>query len=109
MLLINGRNAKLCDGASRREFMRVGGLSLFGSMSLPRLIRANAGTRGHGPAKSVIMFNLLGGPAHMDMFDMKPAAPAEVRGEFNRSVPRFPVCRFASTCPRSLRGCTARR
>ena len=95
MLSINGRNAKLCDGASRREFMRVGGLSLFGSMSLPRLMRANAGTGSHGPAKSVIMFNLLGGPSHMDMFDMKPAAPAEVRGEFkpiSTSLPGLQIC-----------------
>ena len=82
MLSINDRNVKLCDGASRREFMRVGGLSLFGSMSLPQLMRATAAGTRTGPAKSIIMFNLLGGPAHMDMFDMKPDAPAELRGEF---------------------------
>jgi len=82
MLSINDRKVKLCDGASRREFMRVGGLSLFGSMSLPQLLRAAEVDRRGGPAKSIIMFNLLGGPSHMDMFDMKPDAPAELRGEF---------------------------
>lgn len=78
---------------SRRELMRVGGLSMFGGLTLPRLLQA-APTPA-GPAKSVIMFNLLGGPAHMDMFDMKPDAPAEVRGEFQpiaSSVPGLQVC-----------------
>ena len=53
-------------------------------MSLPRLLHA-AETKPAvrpGRAKSVILFNLLGGPSQMDMFDMKPNAPAEVRGEF---------------------------
>ena len=95
MLSINGRNARLCDGASRREFMRVGGLSLFGGMSLPRVLPAAGRSDGNGPAKSIIMFNLLGGPAHMDMFDMKPTAPAEVRGEFkpiSTSLPGLQIC-----------------
>ena len=95
MLSINDRNVKLCDGASRREFMRVGGLSLFGSMSLPQLLRATEVDGRAGPAKSIIMFNLLGGPSHMDMFDMKPDAPAELRGEFkpiNTSLPGLHIC-----------------
>tara|TARA_B100001123_G_scaffold202114_1_gene229303 strand:- start:181 stop:1596 length:1416 start_codon:yes stop_codon:yes gene_type:complete len=95
MLSINDRKVKLCDGASRREFMRVGGLSLFGSMSLPQLLRAAEVDRRGGPAKSIIMFNLLGGPSHMDMFDMKPDAPAELRGEFkpiSTSLPGLQIC-----------------
>jgi hypothetical protein len=69
---------------SRRELMRVGALSLFGGMTLPRLLRATerSESRRPGPARSVILFNLLGGPSHMDMFDMKPEAPAEIRGLF---------------------------
>src|SRR5207244_5633987 len=46
-------------------------------------------------AKSVILFNLLGGPSHMDMFDMKPLAPAEIRGEFRpiaTSLPGLQIC-----------------
>jgi len=68
---------------SRREFLRVGGLSLFGGLAVPQLLQATEqrGSR-KGRAKSVILFNLLGGPSHMDMFDMKSLAPAEVRGEF---------------------------
>jgi hypothetical protein len=94
MLSVLGQPKRLCDGISRREVMRVGGLSLFGGMTWPALLRGADATntqrrasRGRqkshrGTAKSVILFNLLGGPSQMDMFDMKPAALAEVRGEF---------------------------
>jgi hypothetical protein len=84
MLRILGTPTRLCDGMSRRELMRVGALSLFGGMTLPRLLRATerSESRRPGPARSVILFNLLGGPSHMDMFDMKPEAPAEIRGLF---------------------------
>ena len=69
---------------TRRELMRIGGLSLFGGMTLPRMLQAaeQGTTPVEGKAKSVILFNLLGGPSHMDMFDMKPHAPREIRGEF---------------------------
>ena len=84
MLSVLGRGAKLCDGMTRREILRIGGLSLFGGMSVPGLLRAKEQRpeRTGARAKSVILFNLLGGPSHMDMFDLKPDAPAEVRGEF---------------------------
>src|SRR4029077_11859205 len=84
MLSVLGRGSKLCDGLNRREILRVGGLSLFGGLTVPRLLHAaEQGTaRPRARAKSVILFNLLGGPRHMDMVDLKPLAPAEVRGEF---------------------------
>jgi len=97
MLRILGHSKTLCDGVTRRELMQVGGLSLFSGMNLPRLVRASEATNGkpNGPAKSVILFNLLGGPSQMDMFDMKPDAPAEIRGEFSSietSVPGLRIC-----------------
>ncbi|MSQ97045.1 MAG: DUF1501 domain-containing protein [Gemmataceae bacterium] len=97
MLHILGHGSKLCDGVNRREFLRVGGLSLFGGLTLPRLLQASEprANRSAGRAKSVILFNLLGGPSHMDMFDLKPLAPAEVRGEFRpiaTSVPGVQIC-----------------
>lgn len=81
---------------NRREILRAGGLSLFG-LSLPGLLRAadQGMVRRPGRAKSVVLFNLLGGPSHMDMFDMKPLAPAEVRGEFRpieTSLPGLQIC-----------------
>jgi len=96
MLSILSRMAtRLCDGVTRRELMRVGGLSLFAGATLPRLLRASGPDRPEARAKSVILFNLLGGPSQMDMFDLKPLAPAEVRGEFgpiDTSLPGVQIC-----------------
>ncbi|MBX3438158.1 MAG: DUF1501 domain-containing protein [Planctomycetaceae bacterium] len=99
MLRIPGHAKRACDGISRRDVMRVGTLSLFGGMTWPRLICASDSASENGtptgPAKSVILFNLLGGPSQMDMFDPKPLAPVEVRGEFqaiSTSVPGLAIC-----------------
>ena len=97
MLRLLSHDTRLCDGVSRRDLMQVGGLSLFAGMTLPRLLRAadRAGVSGQARAKSVVLFNLLGGPSHMDMFDMKPEAPPEVRGEFqpiDTSLPGLQIC-----------------
>jgi hypothetical protein len=93
MLHVLGHPRQLGDGLTRRELMRVGGLSLFGEVTLGSLVQAEAVAP--GPAKSVIMFNLLGGPSHIDMFDLKPKAPVEVRGEFQgiaTSLPGLEIC-----------------
>jgi len=82
--------------------MRVGALSLFSGMTLPRLLHAANGPS-DGPAKSVIMFNLLGGPAHMDMFDLKPDAPVEIRGEFQPIATSLPGLRICEHLPRLSR------
>jgi hypothetical protein len=97
MLRIMGGPAQTCEGLTRREVLRVGGLSLFGSMTLPRLLRASshAPRRSSARARSIILLNLFGGPSHIDMFDLKPNAPAEVRGEFRpiaTSLPGVSVC-----------------
>lgn len=96
MLRVLGTANRLCDGVKRREVMRVGGLSLFGGLNWTQLVQAaGAAATDRGPAKSVIMFNLLGGPSHIDMFDMKPLAPVEIRGEFSSistSVPGLTIC-----------------
>jgi hypothetical protein len=98
MLRILGNRSTACDGTTRREVLRAGGLSLFGAMTLPRYLRAQAtGSQGRAPgrARSIILLNLFGGPSHLDMFDMKPEAPLEVRGEFRpiaTSVPGLQIC-----------------
>ncbi len=97
MLSIHGRGARLCDGLTRREAMRLGGLTLFSGLTLPRFLQASehASVRPRGSAKSVILFNLLGGPSHQDMVDLKPNAPPEIRGEFRpiaTSLPGAQVC-----------------
>ncbi len=103
MLTILGRGAKTCDGTTRRELLRVGALSLFGGLTLPRLLRAAGGKPGRGKARAVIMFNLLGGPSHQDMFDLKPNAPAEIRGEFKPIATSVPGLRICEHLPRTAR------
>lgn len=91
---------RLCDGTSRREWLRIGGMGL-GGLTLSGLLaqraRADAereageraagerpamGASAFGKAKSVIIFGLVGGPPQHETWDPKPNAPAEVRGEF---------------------------
>jgi hypothetical protein len=114
LLRILGHQQRLCDLVSRRELMQVGALSLFGGMTLPQFLRAADATpkMPRGTAKSVIFFNLLGGPSHQDMFDLKPAAPKEIRGEFNpipTSVPGLQICEhLPNTARRMDRACLMR-
>ena len=83
MLTIFGSRSRFCDGVSRRNFLKIGALGL-GGLTLPQLFaaEARAGVTAGKSHKAVIMIFLPGGPAHQDIFDMKPDAPAEVRGEF---------------------------
>jgi hypothetical protein len=68
---------------SRRAFFRVGALGL-GGLTLADLLRlqARGAVRADPAGKSIIMVYLPGGPSHIDMYDMKPDAPVEIRGEF---------------------------
>lgn len=86
-------SSRFCDGVSRRSFLQAGTLAV-GGLTLENLVRAEtaAGKRSH---KAVIMVYLSGGLAHQDSFDLKPDAPAEIRGEFSpiaTSVPGMQVC-----------------
>jgi hypothetical protein len=96
MLSVTGGCGPLRGGISRRELLRLGGLSLVG-MTLPQLLACEAmgGTRGRPRARSCILIFMEGGPSHIDLWDMKPNAPAEVRGEFRpipTTIPGLPVC-----------------
>ena len=97
MLRVTGVPRELRDRMTRRELMNAGSLSLFGGLTLPRWVEASGKIDGgaRGPARSVIMFNLLGGPSHTDMFDLKPDAPSGIRGEFrpiSTSLPGLQIC-----------------
>jgi len=91
MISIPGQPGSTCDGFSRREFLRVGGMGMLG-ISLADILRLQAtaasapdsikGKRGWGKAKSVIFVFLQGGPSHIDIWDPKPDAPSNVRGDF---------------------------
>jgi len=94
MLTLLGRPGRFCDGVSRRSFLRIGGLAL-GGLSLPQILRAEEQSGVRGSHKSVIMVFLPGGPPHLDMYDLKPEAPLEVRGEFDSiqtNVPGIEIC-----------------
>lgn len=82
---------------NRREVLRLGSLSLFG-LSLPELLAARSFAESGGAfgrAKRCILLFMWGGPAHQDTWDMKPEAPAEIRGEFRpiaTNVPGIQIC-----------------
>ncbi len=86
MLRINaGQTGPYCDGLSRRSFLQVGvaGMASVGMGELLRIKEASAATGNGKKDTSVILLWLDGGPGHLDMYDMKPEAPAEVRGIWN--------------------------
>ena len=92
MLNILGPASRYCDQVSRRSFLQVGAWTM-GGLTLPGLMRAEAATRTKSH-KSIIIVYLSGGLAHQDTFDLKPNAPAEIRGEFkpiNTNVPGIQV------------------
>ena len=94
MLTLRGSAHRLCDGLSRRDFFAVGALGV-GGLTLADVLRARAAAGDKTSAKAVIMVYLPGGPSHIDTFDMKPDAPAEIRGEFKpvkTKVPGLDVC-----------------
>lgn len=80
-----GSQTRFCDGLSRRDFLRIGGLGL-GGASLPQLLQAEQVAGLRNSKKSVIMIYMAGAPPHQDMYDLKMDAPSEVRGEF-RPIP----------------------
>ncbi len=104
MLTLSGPGSVLCDGISRRSFLRIGGLSM-GGIGLPEILRAEAAAGRTRSDKSVIMIFLSGGPPHQDMVDLKPEAPAEIRGEFQpiaTNVPGIEICELLPLLARRM-------
>jgi hypothetical protein len=97
MLRIWGRKPySLCDGISRRSFLIAGALGM-GGLSLADLLRlrAQGAQDPKSTHKAVIMVYLEGGPSHLDLYDMKPDAPVEIRGGFKpirTNVPGLDIC-----------------
>ena len=112
MLSLHDFPLPMFEGPNRREWLRVGGLSLAG-LSLPSLLRANQqptvapslatrlGSDTFGKAKNVIFLWLQGGPPQHETFDPKPNAPVEIRGPFKpiqTTVPGTQFCELHSAC-----------
>jgi hypothetical protein len=106
MLKLLGSPQKLCDGVSRREILRAGSLASLG-LSLPALLAgrsvaasmSSAAGPGFGTAKRCLMLYMWGGPAHQDLFDMKPDAPANIRGEFRPAATNVPGIHLCEHMP----------
>ncbi|MFO0891321.1 MAG: DUF1501 domain-containing protein [Isosphaeraceae bacterium] len=105
---------RLCQGLSRREWLRVGGLTTVG-LSLTELLRREANAAASpvpsrtstsstfGRARSVLFFWLQGGPPQHETFDPKPYAPAEIRGPFKAIATNVPGIHFGELLPRTAR------
>jgi Protein of unknown function (DUF1501) len=111
MISIPGRFGATCDGFSRREFCRIGAAGLFG-VTLADVLRLQAGQpasagpaagspkNGWGKAKSVIVLYLQGGPSHIDIWDPKPDAPSNIRGDFKPIRTKIPGVFVSEVMPK---------
>jgi hypothetical protein len=114
MLSLHDRPLPPFEGPNRREWLRVGGLSLCG-LSLPAVLRADQqsspapalasrlGADTFGKAKNVIFLWLQGGPPQHETFDPKPDAPLEIRGPFKPIHTTVPGMQFCELLPRTAR------
>jgi hypothetical protein len=104
MLSIPGPVAANCHGVNRRELLRAGGLGMLG-LGLPDLLRSQAQAapakrdRLFGRAKSCFIVFLSGGMSHHDTWDMKPEAPAEIRGSFRQVASNIPGINLCEHLP----------
>jgi hypothetical protein len=110
MLKILGNNRKLCDGIARRDLIQAGGLSLFG-LSLADVLAlqeaqaaatpsTSSTARSFGKAKNVLILFLYGSPCGLDMWDMKPDAPEDIRGPFKPIRTSNPSIDITENLPR---------
>src|SRR3954471_12978306 len=106
MLRFLGSSNTFCDGINRRNFLQVGafgaGLTLADMLRLNTAQAANKKQPSRSK-KSAIMIYLPGGPSHMDMYDLKPDAPAEFRGEFKPIQTNVPGVQISEHFPMQAR------
>src|SRR5262249_43323486 len=105
MLEVRGPGYRCCDGLSRRSFLKVGFLGLAGLTLADHLrFKARAQERGQQTRDTAVILLLLGGgPSHIDMYDLKPDAPAEFRGEFRPIATNVAGIRIGEHLPRQAR------
>jgi hypothetical protein len=101
-LELGNEGRRYCDGLSRRSFLQVGVAGL-ATLGLSDLMRAKASANGASKNTSVILIWLDGGPGHMDMYDMKPDAPAEYRGLWKPIRTRVPGFDITEMYPKQAR------
>lgn len=106
MLTFLGSKQGFCDGINRRNFLKIGafgaGLTLADMLRSRASAASQTGPQGTRP-KSAIMIYLPGGPSHMDMYDIKPDAPEEFRGEFKAIQTNVPGVQISEHFPEQAR------
>jgi hypothetical protein len=95
------KSLHFCDGLTRRDFLRVGGLSA-GAVGLS-LANLEALGASRPPELNCILLFLVGGPSHLDTWDLKPDAPQEIRGPFKPIATNVPGLRISEHFPRMAR------
>src|SRR5919201_774350 len=105
MLRMLGNPRRFCDGITRRQALTAGALSVLGGhFNLPSLLAMKERQGGAvGKAKNVPLLYLHGGAPTQDMFDLKPAAPVEIRGEFKPIATNVPGIQISEHLPRTAR------
>lgn len=101
MLSMIGKGSPHSGHLSRRDVIRVGALGL-GGVSLANVLRTEALLANQGKStnkKSCILIWLAGGPSHIDMYDLKPDAPVEIRGEFKPIATNVPGIDISEQLP----------
>ena len=102
MLTFTGKGqTSTCSGVTRRDFLQVGTLGAIG-FGLPQWFAAQAAgaVKPDSSDRACIMIFNLGAPSNMDLWDMKPDAPAEVRGPFKPIATSSPAIQFSEILPR---------
>jgi len=104
MLTIFGRpdrskGTQFCDRASRRSFLQIGGAAM-GGLALNQILQMESQAGIGSSHKAIINIYLPGGPSHLDMWDLKPNAPTEIRGEFSPISTNVPGMQFCELFPR---------
>jgi hypothetical protein len=94
------RPARFCDGLTRRDFLHAGAITALG-LTLPAWMAQKAAGAVTDKDVNCIMLFLVGGPSHIDTFDPKPKAPAEVRGPFQPISTRVPGMQISEIFPRT--------
>jgi hypothetical protein len=103
MLTIRGNpSGRFCDGISRRDFIRIGGL-VMGGIGLPQILRAEAQSGVRKSPKAIIMIYMAGAPPHQDIFDLKMDAPLEYRGPYQPISTNVPGIRISEHMPHCAR------
>jgi hypothetical protein len=100
MLFVGRQVQRTCQGITRRAFLEVGGSTVLGLTAADWLRWQACANNPVGSANSVLLLWLWGGPAHLDTWDPKPAAPLDFRGPFCPIATKVPGVRICELFPK---------